>query len=58
MTFKDENNWGPILRYAAARRALGLVNQLSPGPCRAYHASRVMSNLNKLRSDYERRTHD
>lgn len=50
--------WGLDARYKAARRALGLVNQLSPGPSKAYHASRVMSNLNRLRSEYERRTHN
>lgn len=34
----------------AARRGLGLVNKLKPGPDRVKHAKRVMTNLNKLRS--------
>lgn len=34
----------------AARRGLGIVNKLKPGPDKVKHAKRVMSNLNKLRS--------
>lgn len=36
-------------RYQAACRAVGIVNKLTPGPFRARHASRVFSNLNKIR---------
>lgn len=38
-----------IERMAAAKKALGIVNKLQPGDFRAKHASRVLSNLNKIR---------
>lgn len=37
-------------RYEAARRALGIVNKLTPGPTKAKHVSRIMGNMNKLRA--------
>lgn len=37
-------------RYEAARRALGLVNKLSDGPTKKKHASRVLSQMNVIRS--------
>ena len=36
-------------QFAAAKRGMGLVNKLEPGPSRAKHASRVMSNMNRIR---------
>ncbi|WP_339617228.1 hypothetical protein [uncultured Gilvimarinus sp.] len=36
-------------RYKAACRAVGIVNQLTPGPYRGYHASRVFTQKNTLR---------
>ncbi len=38
------------MQIAAARRAIGIVNKLKPGQFRACHASRVFTNLNRLRS--------
>lgn len=37
-------------RFDAARRALGLVNQLADGPTKKRHAARVMSNMNVIRN--------
>lgn len=33
----------------AARKALGIVNRLPPGPTKKRHASRVWKNYNQLR---------
>lgn len=37
-------------KIIAAKRALGIVNRLPPGELRAFHVSRVFTNLNKLRA--------
>lgn len=37
-------------KLEAARRALGIVNRLPPGPYKARHASRVLSAMNRLRA--------
>ena len=36
-------------RFDAAKRGLGLVNKLSPGPSKKKHASRILGNLNRIR---------
>lgn len=36
-------------RFEAAKRGLGLVNKLSPGPTKSKHMSRIMGNLNRIR---------
>ena len=38
------------IQFEAARRALSLVNRLTPGETRGRHASRVMNFLNRIRS--------
>lgn len=43
-------------RYGAAKRALGLVGKLKPGPERQKHSKNIMINLNKLRA-YNQRIH-
>lgn len=40
-----------LLRYAAARKAIGLVNKLHPGGTKPKHASRVFRNFNMLRKE-------
>lgn len=42
-----------IKKFEAAKRGLGIVNKLSPGDKKKQHASRVMSNMNKLRSQVQ-----
>lgn len=42
--------WIAEQQLETARRAIGLANQLSPGPSRIRHASRVFQNYNRLRS--------
>lgn len=37
-------------KFVAAKKALGLVDKLKPGKTKAKHASRVMTNLNKIRA--------
>lgn len=37
-------------QFDAARRALGIVNRLTPGPTKAKHNARVMGFLNRIRS--------
>lgn len=37
-------------KILAARKGLGIVNRLPVGKYRGYHASRVLTNLNKLRA--------
>lgn len=41
-------------RLGAAKRGLGIVNKLSPGPSKTKHASRVMSNMNAIRGQLAR----
>lgn len=46
------------MQIMAAKRALKIINTLAPGDFRARHASRVFSNLNRLRSKYVRAKKD
>lgn len=41
-------------QFDAAKRGLSIVSRLTPGPDRAKHASRVMSNMNKIRGGMRR----
>lgn len=43
-----------IKQMEAAKRGLGIVNKLKPGPDRAKHASRVMGNMNRIRAHIKR----
>lgn len=43
-----------VRQFSAARRALGLVNKLAPGPTKQRHASRVLAVLNKIRASIRR----
>lgn len=43
-----------IRQFSAARRALGLVNKLAPGPTKQRHASRVLAVLNQIRASIRR----
>lgn len=38
------------LKEKAARRAIGFVNKLRPGPTKVRHAKRVFKNFNQLRA--------
>lgn len=37
-------------RFDAARRAMGIVNKLQPGPTKKKHASRVLTQMNMFRN--------
>lgn len=53
--FSEFDRWCEVSRaYAAARRALGIVNRLRPGQTRARHVSRVMANLNRCRAEFKK----
>ena len=41
-------------QFEAAKKGLGLVNKLSPGPSRAKHSSRIMGNMNRIRAGVKR----
>ena len=43
-----------IKQMEAAKRGLSIVSKLTPGEDRAKHASRVMTNMNKIRGNMRR----
>ena len=45
-----------IKQMQAAKDGLSIVSRLKPGPDRAKHASRVMTNMNKIRGAISRIT--
>lgn len=49
---------GVMKQFDAAKRGLSIISRLPPGEDRAKHASRVMSNMNRIRGAVRRAEND